>query len=203
MKISPVYERDAAHLVATNIGPEGQNLYLGGYDSARDLALHKELGITTIVNCAVNLDINYVNDPYLEEEGDKLAGGSGVARTYKMGLIDGPGNPHQMILAGYYLLDGAFKQTMPEKPSYPNRERGNVLIHCRGGRSRSVAIASLFIHRQQQEQYPSLQSAIDIVRERRDLRPDEWFETPKPSLVEAIEKANSMLELLDEHGFND
>ncbi|MGF1702060.1 dual specificity protein phosphatase family protein [Photobacterium makurazakiensis] len=201
MKIAPIYERAPAHLVATNIGPEGQSLYLGGYESARDRGLHREFGITTLVNCAVNLDINYVNDPYLEEEGEKLAGGSGVIRTYKMGLIDGPGNPHQMILAGYYLLHGAFTQQLPEKPSYPNRERGNVLIHCRGGRSRSVAIASLYMHRQQPDQYPTLQSAIEAVRERRDLREDEWFETPKPSLIEAIEKANTMLDLLEEHGF--
>ncbi|WP_299143246.1 dual specificity protein phosphatase [uncultured Vibrio sp.] len=202
MIISPVYERDAAHLVANNIGSNGQNLYLGGYDSARDQDLHKELGITTIVNCAVNLDINYANTPYLEQEGAKLAAGCGGVRTYKMGLIDGPGNPHQMILAGYYLLDGAFNQILPNKPSYPTREQGNVLIHCRGGRSRSVAIASLFMHRKQPELYPTLQSAIDAVRERRELRSDEWFETPKPSLIEAIEKANAMLDLLDEHGFN-
>lgn len=202
MKIAPVYQRDPAHLVATNIGPEGQSLYLGGYDSARDLALQKELGITTLVNCAVNLDINYVTEPYLEAGDNKLSGGSGIIRTYKMGLIDGPGNPHHMILAGYYLLDGAFNQQLPDKPSYPNRERGNVLIHCRGGRSRSVAIASLYMHRKQPDQYPTLQSAIDAVRERRDLRPDEWFETPKPSLIEAIEKANQMLNLLEEHGFS-
>ncbi len=200
MKIAPVYERDALHLVAENIGPEGQNLYLGGYDAARDKALHKEFGITTLVNCAVNLDINYVEDAYLPEEGDRLATGSGVVRTYKMGLIDGPGNPHHMILAGYYILDGAFKQCLPEKPSYPNREKGNVLIHCRGGRSRSVAIASLYMHRMQPELYPTLQSAIDAVRERRDLRPDEWFETPKPSLIEAIEKTNQILQLLDVNG---
>ena len=93
MKIAPVYQRDPAHLVATNIGPEGQSLYLGGYDSARDLSLHKELGITTLVNCAVNLDINYVTDPYLEAEDNKLSGGSGVIRTYKMGAHRWPGQP--------------------------------------------------------------------------------------------------------------
>ena len=201
MIISPVYDRASAHLVAAGIGPEGQHLYIGGYDAARDMSLLKELGITTVVNCAVNLDINYVTDPYLKPEAEKLAGGAGVLRTYKMGLVDGPGNPHHMILAGYYLLDGAMSQVLPEKNSYPNRERGNVLLHCRAGRSRSVAIASLYMHRKQPELYKSLQDAIDAVREKRELRPDEWFETPKPSLISAIEKSNLMLDCLESNGF--
>ncbi len=201
MKISVVYDRAPAHLMASGIGPEGQDLYLGGYDAARDLGLLNEFAITTIVNCAVNLDINYVTDPYLLAEEEKLAVGSGAIRTYKVGLVDGTGNPHHMLLAGYYLLDGAFNQVLPEKDSYPNRERGNVLLHCRAGRSRSVAIAALYMHRKQRKQYPTLQAAIDVIRERRELRPDEWFETPKASLIEAIEQANLMLELLESNGF--
>lgn len=202
MLISPVYQRDPAHLIASGIGPEGQDLYLGGYDAARDLDLLDHLAITAVVNCSVNLDINYVTQPYLTAQEKMLAGGCGPVRTYKVGLIDGPGNPHNMILAGYYLLDGAFNQQIPNKESYPNRERGNVLVHCRAGRSRSVAIAALYMHRKQPKHYPTLQSAIDKVRERRELRPDEWFETPKPSLMEAVEKANQMLEVLEQHGLN-
>ncbi|MDR9828087.1 dual specificity protein phosphatase [Vibrio sp. FNV 38] len=202
MLISRIYDRAPTHCVAEGIGPEGQDLYLGGYDAARDLKLLDSLGITTSVNCSVNLDINYVIDPYLPAEGDLLEGGCGPIRTYKVGLIDGPGNPHHMILAGYYLLDGAFNQVVPEKASYPNRARGNVLVHCRAGRSRSVAIAALYMHRKQTLLYPTLQSAIDVVREKRELRPDEWFETPKPSLLEAIEKANAMLDILEANGFD-
>ncbi|MGV2986674.1 dual specificity protein phosphatase family protein [Vibrio sp. E150_011] len=202
MLISRIYDRAPTHCVAEGIGPEGQDLYLGGYDAARDLELLESLGITTAVNCSVNLDINYVIDPYLPAEGDLLEGGCGPIRTYKVGLIDGPGNPHHMILAGYYLLDGAFNQVVPEKASYPNRARGNVLVHCRAGRSRSVAIAALYMHRKQKHLYPTLQSAIDVVREKRELRPDEWFETPKPSLLEAIEKANAMLDILEANGFD-
>lgn len=200
MSSVPEYPRAALHRIADAIGPEGQHLYLGGDEAARDLGLLRNLGITAVVNCAVNLDINYVREPYLPLEGEKLAGGHGAIRCYKMGLVDGPGSPHHMALAGYYLLDGAFRQQLPEKPSYPSRERGHVLIHCRAGRSRSVAIAALYLHRQQPERFSSLQAAIDEIRERRELQPEEWFETPKPSLIEAIEKANRMLELLAREG---
>ena len=200
MSLVPEYPRAALHRIADAIGPEGQHLYLGGDEAARDLGLLRNLGITAVVNCAVNLDINYVREPYLPLEGEKLAGGHGAIRCYKMGLVDGPGNPHHMALAGYYLLDGAFRQQLPEKPSYPSRERGHVLIHCRAGRSRSVAIAALYLHRQQPKLYPSLQAAIDVIRERRELQPEEWFETPKPSLLEAIAKANRMLDLLAREG---
>jgi hypothetical protein len=200
MSSVPAYPRAALHLIARGIGPEGQHLYLGGDEAARDLALLRSLEITAVVNCAVNLDINYVCDPYLPLEGEKLAGGHGAIRSYKMGLVDGPGNPHHMALAGYYLLDGAFRQQLPDKPSYPSRERGHVLIHCRAGRSRSVAIAALYLHRQQPQLFPTLQAAIDEIRERRELQPEEWFETPKPSLFEAISQANRMLDLLAREG---
>ena len=66
-------------------------------------------------------------------------------RYYKLGLIDGPGNPETMMLAGFYLLRGAFEQQLPEKATYPRRARGNVLVNCRGGRSRSVALVALFL----------------------------------------------------------
>ncbi len=193
MNSVPAYPRAAMHRIADAIGPEGQHLYLGGDEAARDLALLRAHGITAVVNCAINLDINYVCDPYLPASGDKLAGGHAPIRHYKMGLVDGPGNPHQMALAGFFLLDGAFHQQIPDKPSYPCRERGHVLIHCRAGRSRSVAIAALYLRHRQPDLYPNLQAAIDAIRNQRELQPDEWFETPKPSLIEAITRADQML----------
>jgi len=195
--MSPHFDRAPAHLIAQAIGPNGEHLYLGGDEAARDLALLRELGIQAVVNCAVNLDINYVQQPYLNADGERLAGGHGAIRSYKLGLVDGPGNPHPMLLAGYYLLEGAFCQQLPDKPSYPCREPGHVLLHCRAGRSRSVALAALYMHRKQPQSYPSLQAAIDVIRERRELRPEEWFETPKPSLLQGIEEANRMLTLLE------
>ncbi|GAA4495133.1 dual specificity protein phosphatase [Pseudaeromonas paramecii] len=197
---APHFVRAPAHLIAEAIGPQGEHLYLGGDEAARDLALLRELGIQAVVNCAVNLDINYVQAPYLLPEAERLAGGHGAIRSYKLGLVDGPGNPAAMLLAGYYLLQGAFCQQLPDKPSYPCRERGHVLLHCRAGRSRSVALAALYLHHQQPEHYPSLQAAIDHIRQRRELRPEEWFETPKPSLIQAIEQADRMLRVLADQG---
>ena len=82
--------------------------------------------------------------------------GIGAVRYYKLGLIDGPGNPETMMLAGFYLLRGAFEQELPDKHTYPRRERGNVLVNCRGGRSRSVALVALFLHVEMPERYPTL-----------------------------------------------
>ena len=86
---------------------------------------------------------------------------------------------------------------MPEKPSYPVRERGNVLVHCRAGRSRSVALAALYLHLQKPAQYPTLGDAIQLVRERRQLHPDEWFETPKPVLTQAALRAAVAFDILN------
>ena len=127
-------------LIATGVGDEGVSLYIGNSDGARDVATLVQLGITTVINCAVNLDINYVSDPVDPAQSGKCAVGHAPIRSYKIGLIDGHGNPGRMMLAGYYILDGALKQVMPDRSSYPNRARGHVLVHCRGGRSRSVAL---------------------------------------------------------------
>jgi hypothetical protein len=165
-------------------------------EAAGDLELLAAHGVTTVVNCAVNLDLNYADAPFPEAP-DNARFGIGAVRYYKLGLIDGPGNPETMMLAGFYLLRGAFEQRLPEKHTYPRRERGHVLVNCRGGRSRSVALAALFLHVEIPERYPSLDAALGHVRARRDLRPDEWFETPKPVLAEAARRAARWIRMVD------
>ncbi|MEY4984049.1 MAG: hypothetical protein RIR62_2315 [Pseudomonadota bacterium] len=150
-----------------------------------------------VVNCAVNLDINYVADPLIPAEPGKCAVGHAPVRSYKIGLIDGPGNPVNMLLAGYYILDGALKQVLPERFSYPNRQRGHVLVHCRGGRSRSIALAALFLHKAQPELFPTLDHAIDHARLQRGLPEDEFYKAPKPVLIEAARKASAAIDLLE------
>ena len=49
----------------------------------------KNLGITTVVNCALNLDINYADTITHEQNEGKVATGSGPIKAYKVGLIDG------------------------------------------------------------------------------------------------------------------
>ncbi|GGA61813.1 dual specificity protein phosphatase family protein [Pelagibacterium lentulum] len=197
-QIAPHYARPDISLIAEGIGEDKVSLYIGGSDGARDLDLLRQNGITTVINCAVNLDFNYVLEPALAAEPGKVATGHGALRAYKIGLIDGDGNPARMMLAGYYILDGALKQRMPERESYPHRERGNILVHCRGGRSRSVALVSLYLAKNHADRFPSLDDAIAHVRERRELRRDEWFETPKPMLIEAARQAAQAIDVLEE-----
>ena len=152
-------------------------------------------GITTVVNCAVNLDINLVRAA--QEEGDRRAVGYGDIRYYKLGLIDGEGSPDTMMLGAYYILDGALRQTMPKRETYPFADGGNVLVNCRSGRSRSVSLVALFLHKQQPDLYPTIDDALAVIRTKRELRPDEWFETPKPMLYAAARRASDWIDMVE------
>ena len=191
----PVYARPAISLIAEGLGPHKSALYIGGSDGACDLGLLRRHGITTVVNCAVNLDINLVAGA--AGEGDLRASGYGDIRYYKLGLIDGEGSPDTMMLGAYYILDGALRQTMPKRETYPFVDGGNVLVNCRSGRSRSVSLVALFLHKQQPHLYPTLDDALAVIREKRELRPDEWFETPKPMLYAAARRASDWIDMID------
>jgi hypothetical protein len=194
---SPRHERPRISRILECVEPYGVDVFISGSDGASDLELLRANGITTVVNCAVNLDINLVTEPAVEASETRFGHGAGAIRYYKIGLIDGPGNPETMMLAGYYLLQGAFAQILPEKESYPRRERGNVLVNCRGGRSRSVTLVALFLHHAMPARFPTFDAALDHVRTRRELRPDEWFETPKPMLIAAARRASEWITRID------
>jgi hypothetical protein len=196
MKAS-LHKRPPLSLIVEGLPPDGAKLYIGGTEGARNLDLLNGHGITTVVNCAVNLDINYVIDPAAPAELGKCAVGHGAIRYYKLGLVDDFGNPDTLMLAGYYLLLGAVHQHAPDRESYPHRERGNILVHCRGGRSRSVALVALFLHMQMPASFPTLEAAVDHIRSKRELRADEWFETPKPMLFEAANRAAGWIKMID------
>ena len=199
--MSPRYERPPISLIEPTVTPYGISLYIGGRDGASDLELLREHGITTVVNCAVNLDFNLVPEdgPARDLSGaaeGAVTFGQGALRYYKIGLVDGHGNPATMMLAGYYILRSALVQELPDRPSYPHRTKGNVLLNCRGGRSRSVSLGALFLHRAMPEKYPTLDAAIRHVQQKRELRPDEWFEAPKPVLVEAARQASKWIDMI-------
>lgn len=196
MTSSPRHERPHLSLIQANLPGYDIDLYIGGREAASSPVLLECHGIKVVVNCAVNLDINLVDSGKAAED-EQVVSGSGFLRYYKLGLVDDAGNADTMLLAGYYLLRGALDQSFPQRPSYPNRDKGNVLVNCRAGRSRSVAIVSLFLHIEMPDVYPTLASAIDHVRERRQLHPDEWFETPKPALIHAVERAAEMIRLIE------
>lgn len=190
------YDRPTISLIYQNLPIHGVNLYVGGREGASDIPLLKAHGISSVLNCAVNLDFNYVDAATSEGEG--VGYGPALIRYYKLGIVDGPGNPQTMMLAGYFQLRGVFEQILPEKPSYPLRERGNVLVNCRAGRSRSVILVALFLHLHVPEEFPTLEDAINHVRRKRELRPDEWHETPKPMLIAAAERTAQWVRLIDD-----
>jgi hypothetical protein len=194
---APVHTRPAISLIAEGLGPHGSALYIGGSEGARDLGLLRRNGITAVVNCAINLDINYVEVPSDEGNGERRASGFAAIRYYKIGMIDDDGSPDTMMLGAYYILDGALHQSMPKRPTYPFRDGGNILVNCRGGRSRSVSLVALFLHKQQPNLYPTLDDAVAAIRARRQLMPDEWFETPKPMLYEAARRASAWIDMIE------
>ena len=193
---TPIIDRPLFSLISEGIGPDSVSLYIGCKDAASDLEKIRQLGITTVINCAVNLDINYVSKANSTYEKGKLLTGNAPIRTYKIGLVDDVGNAPEMILGGYLILKSVLEQRMPERQSYPVKERGNILVHCRGGRSRSVALVALYLHLQLEQNYPTLEDAIAHVRIARKLHSDEWFETPKKVFIDDAHRAIKSIKLL-------
>lgn len=179
--------RAPLHLIHENFLGRGLDLYIGNKQAASDLQLLKEYNIGTVFNCAVNLDINLVTtvDPLSKT----LPFGWSPVRYYKLGIVDGSGNPYPMMLAGYYQLRSVIDQELPKKESYPWSETGNILINCRGGRSRSVTLTALLLHLDEPERYPTLDAAVAHIRVARQLIKEEWPEAPKQVLVDAAQWA--------------
>ena len=184
--------RGPMHLIASDFS--GVDLYVGNRQAASSPILLAAHGINAVLNCALNLDINIVQSPAPDSRNQDF--GRAGLRYYKLGLIDGPGNPAEMLLAGYLQLRGLMAQQMPNKATYPWPSGGHVLVNCRGGRSRSVVLVSLFLHLERSAEFPSLGHAIDHVRQMRHLQPVEWPSAPKPVLIEAAEWAARAAQLL-------
>lgn len=194
--MTPQFDRPPISRVYANLPGLGVDLYVGGREGASDIGLLQSHGITTVLNCAVNLDFNYVAAP--DRAADQTVDyGHALIRYYKLGIVDGPGNPDTMLLAGYYQLSGALDQVLPDKASYPLRARGNLLVNCRAGRSRSVILAALFLHLRLGAEFPTLDAAIAHVRLHRQLRPEEWHETPKPMLIAAARRVARWVHLVE------
>jgi dual specificity phosphatase 3 len=198
--LSARFDRPTISKVYENLPGYGVDLYVGGREGASDIPLLRANGITTVLNCAVNLDFNYVAAPdeVSHDSGPGAVGyGPALIRYYKLGIVDGPGNPDTMMLAGFYQLRGALDQILPEKASYPRRDRGNLLVNCRAGRSRSVILVALFLHIHLPQVFPNLAAAIDHVRVKRALHPEEWHETPKPMLIASAQRTAHWIGLIE------
>jgi myo-inositol-1(or 4)-monophosphatase len=135
-------------------------LYLGNGPAAQDAYLLHQHNITSALNMAVNLQLGDL----------ALPDGTWLRRT-QIGLIDGAGNTANHLLAGVLALDGLLGQASPGKVSYPPHRAANVLVHCRGGRSRSVAVLALYLYFTQPERFPSPEAALTFLRQLRGLDP--------------------------------
>ncbi|MGE5145213.1 MAG: dual specificity protein phosphatase family protein [Candidatus Eiseniibacteriota bacterium] len=165
--------------IADDIGPARVKLYVGDQMAAADPELLVSHGITAVLNCAYDLDINYVGGA-----GARHAGTSavpfGVApfRVAKVGLIDGPGNHPSLLAAACHALEGLLHQEPSTAPHDEPIAFGNVLVHCRAGLSRSVTVAALYLHLKHTDRWPLYEDALNHVRLRRGFASTEYQFAP-------------------------
>lgn len=144
--------------VGEALGADRLTLFIGNLPAAEDADLLGQAGITESLNVALNL----CPGPLVLPDGTQV-------RRYQVGLIDGPGNDPHLLAAAVQIVCGLIRTHTPGKPHYPPHRRGHVLVHCRGGRSRSALVAALSLHVLDQAQFPTLDAALDHVRTGRGL----------------------------------
>lgn len=129
------------------------HIFIGNRPDAHSLECLEENGIRSILS----LDGSMVK---------KKAAQFGVEALIGIKLIDGPGNdPRHLRLALRYL-----GQLLEEAPP--------VLVHCRAGRSRSVAVVAAYLASTEGLDF---EESLDLVRKRRESAVAE-------ALIEAYEK---------------
>ena len=169
--------------VAHNIGPARVTLYVGDQMAAADPELLVDHGITAVLNCAYDLDINYVGGAGAMHAGTSAVPfGMAPFRVAKVGLIDGPGNPPALLAAACHALDGLLHQESPTSGRATPFVQGNVLVHCRAGLSRSVTVAALYLHLKHRDRWPVYEDALDQVRLRRGFASTEYSLAPTPGM---------------------
>lgn len=170
--------------LADGIGVDQVSLFIGDQIAASDDILLGQHEIVNVLNCAVNCDINYVDETLdLSVDGTRRAFGFAPVRTAKIGMVDGEGNDPILMFAAVHMLHGMLHQRFPEKQSYPVKKSGNVLVHCRGGRSRSVAVAALYMNHMFPHRWPDLTDLVDEIRDKRGIPRDEFDRVPTPGIL--------------------
>lgn len=144
--------------VLEETGSHGIKLFIGNKIAAEDPILLHDNNITSTMNLAVNIEIA----PLI------LSDGIHVRRTH-IGLIDGLGNAPEHLLAAVFAIRGIVEQESPGKLHYPAHRRGNLLVHCRGGRSRSATALALYLQMHHSDRFDSFEAAVDYVRQVRGL----------------------------------
>jgi hypothetical protein len=179
--------------LADGIGIDKVSLFVGDQIGASDDNLLRQHNIINVLNCAVNCDINYVDETLdITPEGANRVFGYAPVRTAKIGMIDGEGNDPMLMFAAVHMLHGMLHQTFPDKKSYPLKQPGNVLVHCRGGRSRSVVVAALYLNHMFPEHWPSLDDLIDEIRHKRGIPQDEFDRVPTAGILRNAAQVQAM-----------
>jgi hypothetical protein len=179
--------------LADGIGIDKVSLFVGDQIGASDDNLLRQHNIINVLNCAVNCDINYVDETLdITPEGANRVFGYAPVRTAKIGMIDGEGNDPILMFAAVHMLHGMLHQTFPDKKSYPLKQPGNVLVHCRGGRSRSVVVAALYLNHMFPEHWPSLDDLIDEIRHKRGIPQDEFDRVPTAGILRNAAQVQAM-----------
>jgi len=181
--------------LADGIGVDKVSLFVGDQIGASDDKLLRHYNIINVLNCAVNCDINYVDETLdLTPNGANRMFGFAPVRTAKIGMIDGDGNDPMLMFAAVHMLHGMLHQTFPEKKSYPLKQPGNVLVHCRGGRSRSVVVAALYLNHMFPGRWLSLDNLIDEIRHKRGIPQEEFDRVPTAGILRNAAEVHAMFQ---------
>ena len=181
--------------VADGIGVDKVSLFVGDQIGASNDNLLRRHKIMNVLNCAVNCDINYVDQTLdLKPGGANRVFGFAPVRTAKIGMIDGEGNDPMLMFAAVHMLHGMLHQSFPEKKSYPLRQPGNVLVHCRGGRSRSVAVAALYLKHMFPEHWPDLNNLIYEICDKRGIPRNEFDRVPTAGILRNATQVHAMFQ---------
>ena len=179
------YGLEPMSFVTGGVGKRSVDLYIGDKIAAGDIDLLRAHGITSVLNTAVNVDFNYVNQQIdAHPGGNVLMFGHSPIRMAKVDMNDGPGNLPGRLLAAGHTVEGLLHQDSPKKASHPRHKPGNLLIHCRAGRSRSVIVAALYLHLKYPEKWPSFEQTLDFVRVQRAMPLEDYEKVPTPAMME-------------------
>lgn len=160
-------------------------LFVGNLTAASSAEILAQENITSTLNVSLNIIVPPV----------QLADGTHI-RHAKVGLIDGPGNRAGHLAAAVLALHGLIYQASPGKPNYPSHRAGNVMVNCRGGRSRSVTVLALYLHLTAPALWPKLQDAIAHIRSLRG-NASHYPLAPMIELAEALVADPSLGRLLN------
>lgn len=149
-------------------GPGLDRLWLGNLTAVEDPQAMDRAGATASLNLAINI----FPGPLTLPDGS-------MVRRYQLGMIDGAGNAPEMLAAAVMLIDALAAGHMPGKPHYPPHRPGGLVVHCRGGRSRSVTVLALWLHLRRGADFPTLTAALDHMRGVRGL----GGEHPLPPMI--------------------